>query len=272
VAIIFTVNPSIGPTIFERGLSRIFTPMQRGMSGAVSWVSGNFTAVADNQRLLQEIEALREERNILLEANYRLQLAGEENERLSALLDINQRYAPLSMMGARIIGHNPNDWYSRFFLDRGSNDGVTTNMAVLGDGGGLIGVIRQVHPRRSQFVSIVDNDFSASVMSRRTGDIGTARGDIALMQQGLIRMDRIDARAQIMPGDEIITSTHSAIFPPGILVGTVVSIHPNPDGHTRHAIVSPAANLDNITMVSIITENFGDTDVRQDWHTFVLED
>jgi len=271
LAIVFTVSPAAAPTALERGLSRIITPMQRVASASISWVQGNFSAISNNRQLLQENQRLQEQVSNLLIENHRLQLAGEDNARLSALLEINQRYAQLPTIGARVIGATPNDWYHRFILDRGTDDGITNNMAVLGDGG-LIGVVRRVRPTSSQFVSVIDSDFSAAVMSSRTGDIGEIRNDIRLMQQGLMRMDRIVATAQIMQGDEIETSTHSSIFPPGILIGTVVSVHPNPDGHTRYAIIMPAANLSNPEVVSIVTAVVDDITAIRDGHNFILED
>jgi len=271
VAIILTVSPSAGSNMLGRGLSHIITPMQRGASAAIAWVQGHFSAVTNNRQLVNDIQRYREEIGILRMDNDRLRLAGEENAELSALVDMRQRYAQLPMIGARVIGHNPNDWQRRFFLDRGIDCGIANNMAVIGDGG-LLGVIRQVDPGRSQFVSIVDSSFSVAVMSTRTGDIGMASGDIRLMQQGLIRMDRIEATAQIMQGDEIRTSTHSSIFPPGILVGVVEGIYPNPDGHTRHAIIRPTAALDNVEMVLIVTEIFGDETAIRDDFIVILED
>lgn len=270
LAIIITISPTMAPTIAQRGLASIVAPMQRGLSASIGWAQGHFSALANNQRLVQENNELQEQLNNLLIENQRLRLAGDENAELNALLDINQRYADLATRGARVIARTPNDWYHRFFVDRGTRDGIEVNMPVLGDGG-LLGVVRQALPRSSQFVSVIDSDFSAAVMSVRTGDIGEIRGDIILMQQGLTRMDRIEAGAQIMPGDMIQTSIHSSIFPPGILVGTVVSVHPNPDGHTRHAIISPVANLDNIGIVSIVTEVLSETPTTRDVHQFILE-
>jgi len=253
LAIVLTISPTTGTNVFGRSLAYIVTPMQRGLSTGIAWVQGQFAVMGNNQQLLQSYQALQEQHSNLLIELYRLQLAGEENAMLSALLDINQRYGHLPTMGARVIGQNPNDWYHRFFLDRGTNDGITHNMAVLASGG-LAGVIRQAHSDRSQFASIIDSETSVAVMTRRTGDIGVTSGNVRLMQQGLLRMDNIAATAQIMPGDEIVTGTHSVIFPPGILVGTVESVHPNPDGHTRHAIIRPAANINNIEVVSIVTK------------------
>ena len=270
-AIVLTVNPSAGPNIVARGLSYIVAPLQSGMSVSVTWVQGQFSAIGRSQELLRENRALREEISMLQIENYRLQRAEDENYRLNSLLNMNQRYAQLPTIGARIIGQNPNNVYNRFFIDRGTNDYVDRNMAVLGDGG-LVGVVRQVHPNRAQFLSIIDADFSAAVMSERTEDIGTVRGDMRLMQQGLIRMDHISATAQIMPGDVIITSSHSSIFPPGVLVGTVQSIHSNPDGLTRHAIVTPAASTENLEVVQVVMEVFGDRLAVRDEHLFVYEE
>ena len=271
VAIVLTVNPTAGSGVARGGLSRIITPMQRGASAAIGWVSGQFAALGDNGRLLDEIHSLREENTILRVENDRLRLAGDENAALNALFDMNQRYGHLPTIGARVIGHSPSAWHHRFFLDRGTANGVANNMAVIGDGG-LLGVVRQADTGRSQFVSVIDSEFSAAVVSARTGDIGMVGGDIRLMQQGLMRLERIEATAQIMPGDEIRTSTHSSIFPPGILVGTVESIHANPDGHTRHAIVRPAVSLDNLEMVLIVTEVASDHVGAQDNFMVDLED
>ncbi|MCL2286507.1 MAG: rod shape-determining protein MreC [Firmicutes bacterium] len=265
-AVILTVNPSVassGSNFLQRGLSYIIAPMQRGASAAISWIRGNFSAMTDNQQLLQQIRTLQEENNILRVENDMYRLAAEEIDELIALLEIRRQYDNLPMIGARVIGADIIDWYHRFTVDRGTNDGIANNMAVIGDGG-LLGVIRRADPGRSHFISVIDSGFSVAVMSTRTGDIGMASGNLQLMQQNRMRMDRIEATAQIMPGDELRTSIHSSIFPPGILVGTVESIHPNPDGHTRHAIIRPAASLDNIEMVLIVTEVFGDATATRD--------
>jgi len=263
LAIILTINPSAGSNILARGLSHIVTPMQRGASAGISWVQRHFAAISNSHQLVQENLRLQQENSILRFENDRLQLAGEDMAQLSSIASMRQRYANLPTVGAWVIGQSTTAWHRRYTLDRGTDDGVAVNMAVIGDGG-LIGVIRRADPGSSHFVSIVDSEFSVAVTSVRTGEIGMVSGDIRLMQQGLVRMNRIEATSQIMPGDEVRTSTHSSIFPPGILVGVVESIHPNPDGHTRHAIIRPAANLDSIETVLIVIEVFGDGSVTQD--------
>ncbi|MCL2224863.1 MAG: rod shape-determining protein MreC [Defluviitaleaceae bacterium] len=267
IAIILTISPGIGSNIVSGGLSYVVTPMQSGLNSAVSWVSGNFSAIANNQHLIVQNRELQAEINRLEFENHRLSLAAEENAMLNAALNMHQQYSHLPTMGARVIAQDPNNWYRSFRIDRGANDGVEPWMPIIADGG-LAGVVRYVNPTSSQFVSVLDSRFYAAVTASRTDDFGIATGDISLMQQGLLRMNHIEAHAQIMPGDEILTSTDSSVFPAGLLLGEVQSIHTNPDGLTRHAIIRPAANLANLEMVLVINQVFSDgqtiRDMRRD--------
>ncbi|MCL2840496.1 MAG: rod shape-determining protein MreC [Defluviitaleaceae bacterium] len=257
VAIVLTISQGTGTNIVTRGLSVVVTPVQQGLSATIAWVQGHFTALANNQGLIAQNRDLTEEITLLQLENHRLQQAAEENERLNAVLNMHQRYAALPTIGARVIAHDPNDWNRGFTIDVGSRDGITPGMAVFG-GGGLAGVVRYVNPTSSQVVSIIDSRFAAAVIGVRTEDVGTVRGDVRLMQQGLLRMEHFDITAQILPGDEIETSAHGTMFPRGIRVGTVQEIHTNPDGLTRHAVIEPSANLNNIEIVLVVTELFNE--------------
>ena len=171
---------------------------------------------------------------------FRLRRIADDSEIFAAMLNMRERYPHLPVTGARVIGQDPNDSQRGFHIDAGSNDGIAPNMAVITEGG-LGGMVSRVSPARSQVISILDPRFSAAVISTRTEDTGVVSGDIRLMRLGLVRMNHISAAAAIMPGDEIMTSHHSSIFPQGLFVGTVISIHTNPDGLTRHAIIQPSA-------------------------------
>lgn len=255
IAIIWTINPGIGTNILSGGLSYIVTPMQSALNSTISWAQGHLSALTNNQQLIAINRELQSEINRLQFENHRLNLAAEENAMLSAALNMHQQYAHLPTMGARVIAHDPNNFQRSFRVDRGANDDIQFGMAVIADGG-LAGVIRYVNPTSSQFVSVLDSRFTAAVTASRTEDFGIASGDIMLMQQGLLRMNHIEANAQIMPGDEIRTSSDSTLFPAGLLLGEVQEIRTNPDGLTRHAIIRPAADLSNLEMVLIINEVF----------------
>jgi len=254
-AIIVTIT-GVAPTSFlGRGLSYVVVPMQRGASSATGWISGRFHILARSAEILAENQALVEENIRLSNENARLAAESEENAHLRMIVNMRQRYPYLPMIGARMIGQNPNDWQSRFFIDVGENDGIYPYMVVLGNGG-ILGVIHETGPNHALVVSIMDNGFAAAARNSRTEDLGTIRGDLDLRNDGLMRMRYIVETARFMPGDEITTSAHGAVFPPGIHVGTVVSVHPGPEGLTQYAIIQPSVNLDRVDMVLVVNQLF----------------
>ena len=254
-AMVVTLNPNYRPGVLVGSLGRIVVPLQGAATSATSWVGNNLTLLWEMSRLQQENERLLEQIGWLEIENQRLQLAGEENRSLLELLYIRERYGELPTVGARVIAHDPSGWYSSFTIDRGANDGLAQNMAVLG-AGGLVGKIAEARPTSSRVIAILDDHFGAAVQTVRTEDQGTVRGDSTLMQQGLVRMEHISYAAHIMAGDELITSVISNIFPPGIRVGTVVDVQPTPDGLAQYAIVNPAANVRRLEHVLVVNQLF----------------
>ena len=249
--IAFSLTPLTAFGFARNGLSRIASPLQRGTAGLMGWFSSisNSSELAEiNRKLLLENESLRLE-------NSRLSLQVEETEMLYALLGMQNRYMNLPSAGVRVIGRDPNFATSSFHIDKGHESGIMENMAVFA-GGGLVGVVRQAQYGRSVVVSVLDSRFAAAAMCARTGDFGVVRGEVALMADNLIRMDHISLDSEIEPGDKIVTSYYSSIFPQGLRIGTVESIFLSRDGLSKYAIVSPSADVYDIGMALVITENF----------------
>ena len=248
--IIFSISPLSGPGFVSDGFARAMSPFQRGAASVADWFSAAFNSgefAALNRELMLEIEKLRLE-------NSRLMLLTEEVEELYALLNMQSQYMGLESVGVRIIGRSPNLTDSSFHIDKGNEAGITENMAVFA-GGGLFGAVRQVNHRHSVVVSIFDSRFAAAGMCARTGGFGVVRGGARVAQYNLLRMDHIGLASEISPGDEIVTSHYSAIFPQGILIGTVESVSTNSDGLSKYAHIRPAADVYSIQMALVITQS-----------------
>ncbi|MCL2420886.1 MAG: rod shape-determining protein MreC [Defluviitaleaceae bacterium] len=266
LAMIITLNENYRPSVVVRSLSQAIVPLQSATTTATRWVSSRVSFLWEMSHIQQENANLRNQIGWLEIENQRLQLAGEENQRLSELLYLRQQYAQLPIIGARIIAHDPNDWYRSFKIDRGTNDGLAVNMAVLGNGG-LIGRIESVQPTSATVISILDDRFVVSVQSVRTDDQWIVKGDSRLMQDGLVRMDYIDPHAQIMAGDEVLTAIQGSIFPPAVRVGVVMSVQPTPNGLAQYATVRPFGNVRRLDEVLVVNQLFG----PDDWETEELE-
>ena len=244
--IIFSLSPLSAPAFITNGLSRVVSPFQRGTANVMGW----FSSLSDRGGLAEANRLLRLENESLRLENSRLIMQVEETEMLYALLNMQNRYMNLPSVGVRVIGRDPNFATSSFHIDKGIESGIEENMAVFADGG-LVGVVRDVQYGRSVAVTLFDGRFAAAGMCIRTGDFGIVRGE-----RPLLRMEHIDPDSEISPGDEIVTSLYSAVFPQGLSIGTVESVYLSRDGLSRYAFIVPAADVYGFDMALVITERF----------------
>ncbi|HOA81157.1 MAG TPA: rod shape-determining protein MreC, partial [Defluviitaleaceae bacterium] len=205
-----------------------------------------------NAELSKKVDELSYENKIL-------QQYKDENTRLRKLLDLDKKYADYPKIGAEIIGKDPGNWYNVFLIDKGSNDGLEVDMVVL-SGNGLVGHIIEVAPNYSKVLAIIDDRNAVSSKVLRTGDLGIVKGDLSLLNQGLCRMEYVDAEADIIVGDEIVTSNLSDIYPPGIMIGTVKEIETESHGLTKYALIEPVVDFKHLEEVLVINMKWNKKD------------
>ena len=242
--IIISLSPLSAPAFVTNGLSRIVSPFQRAATGIVDW----FSSLADRGGLAEANRELMLENEILRLENSRLLMQVEETEMLYALLNMHNRYMNLPSVGVRVIGREPSFATSSFHIDKGYESGIRQNMAVFANGG-LVGVVRDVQQGRSVVVTLLDGRFTAAGMCTRTGDFGIVRGQMT----GLLRMDFLEPDSEISPGDEIVTSLYSVVFPQGLSLGTVESVYLSRDGLSKYAFIVPATDVHDFDMALVIT-------------------
>ncbi len=235
-------------------LGIIVTPFQDLISGVETWFGVTLDATRDKESLLEENQALKEEVARLMAENQRLLPFQDENQRLSELLKISEKYSTYTQIGATVIAKNPGIWYDIFTIDRGQKDSVGTNMALAAPNG-IVGKIIESGEIYSKAQSILDTRSSVPAMSSRTKDLGVVKGDYTLMAEGLCKMEYIDADAQIVLGDEIVTSHLSEIYPEGLPIGKVIEIAMDTNGLTKYAVIEPYVDFKNISSVLVIDKS-----------------
>lgn len=253
IALIVSGN-SPNATAFESVIGFVVTPFQDLTSGIGSWVKDTTTSARNKTDLLEENTKLKEDLAKLQDENKRLTLYQTENEKLSALLKIAQKYPELDSMGAGIIAKNPGTWYDVFTIDKGTGDNVSANMVLIAPGG-VVGKVLESGATYSKAQSILDGRSSVPAMSLRTGDLGVVKGDYTLMHDGLCKMEYIDAEAQIVIGDEIVTSHLSEIYPAGLAIGKVTKIETDSNGLTKYAIIQPYVDLKHLDTILVLDKN-----------------
>ncbi len=257
-----TSGKKLNATALESAFGFIVTPFQEITDGVGSWVKENLSSHRETQEVLEENKALHQEIEALKATNNRLALYEQENKTLSSLLKIAQKYPQYQTFGVRIVAKSPGSLYDVFTLNKGTSDGVQANM-VLSATDGLVGKVLESGATYAKGQSILDSRSSVPAMSLRTGDLGVVKGDYTLMNQGLCKMEYIDAEAEIAVGDEIVTSHLSDIYPTGLTIGKVKEIKADTNGLTKYAIIEPAVDMKHLDTLLVIDKSNETTQTTQ---------
>lgn len=159
------------------------------------------------------------------------EILAEENNLLNALLfnandSVNSTFINSISYGisyrfntAKIIKNSYGSSNNVLLLNKGYKDSIKEDFGVI-NSKGIIGIIDNTSNNYATVISILNTTSKISAGLKRTNHIGslTWNAKSATFAQ-LIDIPKI---APVKVGDTIITSGRSAIFPKGILVGTVV--------------------------------------------------
>ena len=130
-----------------------------------------------------------------------------EGQRLRKLLDFRQNYAAATV-AAQVIGSSGTDQSRLLTLNKGSNDGLKPDMAVITPTG-IVGKLRDVFPSTSQLLLISDPTAGAGVIFSSTRIHAILRGSTV----GRIQIGNLTPDSRIKPGETVLTSGGDGVFP-----------------------------------------------------------
>ena len=175
-----------------------------------------------------------------------------ENERLSDLLNARSEYEDLDPVFARVIAKDTGMWFETFTLNKGLNDGVKVNMAVV-NGDGLIGRVSSVGYNYCIVVSIIDSRSSIAALISRTRDNGMLKGVNETEDDEVeCRMYYLSNLGNVNVGDSVYTSGLDSRFPKGLYIGAVTAVSRSMQSSDRYVSVHPAVNFAALEEVFIL--------------------
>lgn len=237
----------------KSAVGSIISPMQKGINTVGHAVFNQFEKITSFNKLVDENTRLKEENNVLSYENKILLQDKYELDRFRDLYKLDKKYADYPKVAARVISADPNNWFSTFDIDKGTNDGIAVGMNVIA-GNGLVGIIEKVGKNHATVRSIIDDTSKVSGMFLKTSDICVVKGDLEKLEKGIISVELIKKDADIYDGYEVVTSNISPNYLQGILIGYISNITVDPNNLTKSADLTPAVDFENLQEVLIITE------------------
>jgi len=126
--------------------------------------------------------------------------------------------ANYTYLNARVISNSVNKQKNFITLDRGSKHGVAIGMGVASPSG-VVGVVVGVSRNYSVVMSLLNTDFRLSASIARNDYFGSLAWDGTNYRY--TRLSEIPHHVAVNEGDTIVTSGYSAIFPAGLMTGTL---------------------------------------------------
>jgi rod shape-determining protein MreC len=237
----------------ESLVGRLLSPVQNALYSATESVGNFFSRMfsgSDLEANNQELEARVAELEAQLQ-NY--EEIRQENERLSELLNFNIETQDLTYLGAKVIGKAPGHWFNILIINVGLKDGIKVDMPVITNDG-LVGCVVDCGPNWSRVMAIVDSSAGVDAIVERTRDNGIVKGTVTSGEENkLLSLSNLPLDADLVPGDTVITSGLSGIYPKGIAIGEVSEVSPSSDGMSNEAVVTPWVDFEHIEEVLVIT-------------------
>ncbi len=222
-------------------------PLQRVVllpGEAVAYVTAYLTA----QRTLADDNATLKQ-DLLAEAPavQGYQLLQQENARLRALLEVEQRI-PRATTAAEVLYTGRDPFTQKVFVDKGESVGVQPGQAVI-DEVGVVGQVTRVFPYMAEVTLVTDKDYAVPVRVERSGvrsvmyGAGTGR---------LPELRFLSPNSEIHAGDRLVTSGIDGTYPAGLAVAQVASVERETGQIFARVICRPLAGVDKSTHVLIL--------------------
>ncbi len=244
------------PNLFApvtHALGVVATPFRAAASFCAEEVQAFQQRIGGYDAMEQKIAELEQQVADLEAQRRNAEAALEENQRLRDLLGLEQAHADFTYASVYVTARSSTSWNRTLTINKGSSDGLQNQMCVVNPKGELVGVVTDVASNWATVTTLIDPEISVGAAIHRTGDAGVLTGDLDAMTQGLCRLSYLSNEAAMEQGDTVVTSGLGGVYPAGLVVGTVTEEGTTPSGMERYAMVEPAAELDGLRQVFVIT-------------------
>lgn len=200
-----------------------------------------------NGQLTQDILQLQQENDSMRTLLAQLTQDSSYTQKIQADLLAGEKLIP-----AHVISNSIKQKDNFITLDKGSKDGIRTEMGVV-SGTGIVGITYLVSNHFSVVLPILNTHSNISCRLRGTNYFGSLKWSGGSPLQAY--MDDIPRHARCKIGDVVETSGFSSVFPAGIFVGKVIQINNSKDGLSYRLEVQLSTDLAKIRDVCIVSNS-----------------
>src|SRR4029079_15353250 len=238
------VNSKSGVPILEGVTFGVFAELQRGVSALTGSVRRAWGEYVGLRQVRTENETLKRQ---LADAQIQIQeqrALADRTRSLAQLLELRDGL-DLKTTAAEIIGAGSTPDFRTVTIDKGSQQGLAIDMAVIAPAG-VVGRVVMPSSRASKVQLLSDRNAAAGALVARS----RAQGVVAGTGETRLRMDYVSTAADVVIGDTVVTSGIDGIYPKGLVIGRIDSI--DKTGGAWQIGVVPAVDFSSLEQVLVV--------------------
>ncbi|TFJ93988.1 rod shape-determining protein MreC [Lentibacillus salicampi] len=221
----------------------------------VSYVTGVFKNIDDIKNTYEENKILRDKIAEYKSLQYDVQELKEDNAELRDTLEKTESIREYNPIQATVISRSSERWIEQVTINKGTQDGIEENMAVM-TAEGMVGKVETP----SKFTSTVKlltgfdqfNRISATISREKEDDVfGMIEGYDNESDHLLFRIIE-ESDKDLEEGELVLSSGMGGVFPAGLQIGKVKEVKPDEYGLTRMAFVEPLVDMYDINNVIVV--------------------
>src|SRR5688572_8857266 len=239
------VNTVSGLPVLQVVTFGSFSEIQRGTMALIDGVRGTWSGYIALRQVQQENDALKQEMQTLQVRLQQERAEAQRTDNLRQLLELRER-ANLDTVAAEVIAGAASPDFQTVTIDKGSSDGLATDMAVISPAG-VVGRVIMPSRRASKVQLLIDLNAAAGALIERT----RVQGVVVGAGSGMLRMRYVPGTADVKTGDLVVTSGIDGIYPKGFVIGTIDNVAGSL-GEYHEITVRPAVDFSRIEEVLIV--------------------
>jgi len=254
IAIGYTSVYDVGTNTGENIIGTVTSPIQKVFYNFGRVFSNSYESILEIYKVREENVQLKERLYELTNENRVLQDIVENQEYLKNEYKMRQMM-DYDYIKAQIISRDPNNWFQKFTIDKGTNEGIKiddiiVHAAELEDDLvviGLVGKVIDVGNNWSKVITIADINSSISFRNIKNNSSGILKGQI----DNTIKGYTFSKDDEIKVGDALVTSGLGEIYTRNLYIGEVTSLERD-DGLTIDVQVEPVVDFQELHNVYVL--------------------
>lgn len=237
-------------TFIEKGIKDGFSFIVKGINIPINFFKEEIEKSKAKGDLYEENKKLKEkiDEMKLLEVE-NIELKNNINS-LKEILNLNDILSEYTKVPANVISRNFGYWYDSLIIDKGTNDGIKENQAVI-TGNGLIGYIESTNYKTST-VKLITSELENKISVKIYEDDKETFGILTGYKDGYFIIEGVTENVE---KDFLVTTAGLGNnYPEGIYIGKVDEIVTDNFGLIKNLKVKSDINYDLISIVSVIVK------------------